>query len=284
MDRLKVTDVGGFPVVLDDLAYLQDAYKEAFKGIGSFTDPALAAANGFIISGCERSVAASVVTIQAGYIYLQGEVYKVDQHTLAETADTELWQVVETNDAAGNKVFQDTVSHDTYKVRKAEVVSDASPPGDFMPAVADRFHTKVAQEAGLDQVVTAWIQDLFLASKLNAGAGTWSVASSSNFLTTYKVIGKTMIFNFRIQSSTLTVDTSTIDIGLPSGIVVKTGGRQMNSVGQWFNTNDTPNSDFCRIEVDPAGTRVFLSKQDSGNFLAAANIFIIIGQITFEID
>ncbi len=137
MDRLKVTDIGGFPVVLDDLAFLQDAIKGAFQGIGSVAGKSLLAADGFIISGCERTIPGGVTTIQSGFIYLKGEVFKVDLHTFTEVpSETEHWVELETNDPAGNKVFQDTVSHDTYKIRKAHVISDASPPGDFMPAEA----------------------------------------------------------------------------------------------------------------------------------------------------
>ncbi len=285
MDRLKVTDPGGFPIVLDDLAFLQNAYSEAFKGIGSFSDPNLAAANGFILSGCERTTPGGVSTFQPGYIYLQGEVYKVDLHSFTEVpAETEHWTVVETNDPAGNKVFFDTTSHDTYKVRKAKVVTTASPPGDFMPAVADRFHTKILKLAGLNSLNDAWLVDTFIASKLAAASGAWTVPGSSDFIIRYKVIGKTCYYNFKIQNSTLTVDTATIDIGLPAGIIPKTGGHEMNGFAQWQNLNDTPTVDMNRVAISAGINRLVMSKVGAGNIIAVAGTYLVFGEVFFEID
>ena len=149
MDKIKVDDTGGFPLVLDDLDFLQKAFFGAFQGIGSMAGKELTAAQGFIISGCERTVPGGVTNIAAGFIYLQGEVYQVDAHTFTEVpANTEHWVVLETNDPNGLKIFQDTTSKQTYKVRKAEVITLLTPPADFMPAVAQRIGEVVLLSPG----------------------------------------------------------------------------------------------------------------------------------------
>jgi len=150
MNRLDVSDVGGFPVVLDDLDFLQDAFKGAFEGIGAMAGANLLAADGFIISGCEKTSPGGVTNIAAGFIYLKGEVFKVDAHVTVVPTETEHWVELETDDAAGNKVFQDTVSHQTYKVRKAHVLSDVIPPGDFMPVLAQGIGEVIGKAKGAD--------------------------------------------------------------------------------------------------------------------------------------
>jgi len=151
MDKIKADDTGGFPLVLDDLDFLQKAFFGAFKGIGSMAGKELTAAQGFIISGCERTVPGGVTNIAAGFIYLQGEVYQVDAHTFTEVpTNTEHWVVLETNDPNGLKIFQDTTSKQTYKVRKAQVITLLTPPSDFMPAVAKRIGEVIVTAPGSD--------------------------------------------------------------------------------------------------------------------------------------
>lgn len=77
MNRLKLDDTGGLPFYQGDLKYDQDSYWEALTVIfQSYGD-------NFIISGCEYN--SGTGQCSDGYIFLDGEILKVDAHACAST-------------------------------------------------------------------------------------------------------------------------------------------------------------------------------------------------------
>lgn len=131
MKNLVLSNTGGFPFVLDDLDFMQTATREA---MASLLTPFVAAGEVLILSGCERSTASGNTTITGGWIFWNGEVFQVLEHTFTTftTGEVERWNVEEAFLPAGNKVFENTNSYDTYKERTAKVVIDTTPtdPGE----------------------------------------------------------------------------------------------------------------------------------------------------------
>jgi len=78
MNKLKTTMDGGMPLELDDIRWEQEAVREGFKAILDII-PVLDA-SGYIINGCLVTEQASSYLISAGYVYISGEIYKVDEH------------------------------------------------------------------------------------------------------------------------------------------------------------------------------------------------------------
>ena len=73
---------GGFPYELDDIRWNDDAYRDAITNILI----GITGIQNFIITGCENNLTSgqqASITIQAGYIMLDGELLKVDTHTTA---------------------------------------------------------------------------------------------------------------------------------------------------------------------------------------------------------
>lgn len=125
MNKLKTTDNGGMPLVLDDIRWIDEAYREAWFGfLSAFgIDPSTS----FKISGCNISVSNQVAYTTAGYISFCGEILKVDAHSYdfsANPNDPVVWMVEETYDAAGNKQFFDASSHDTYQIRRGRLTTE----------------------------------------------------------------------------------------------------------------------------------------------------------------
>lgn len=133
MNTLYTLANGGFPLTLNDFRFESTAVREAFKalvsplGIDTF-------ANGFILSGCEITGTSPNFNCAAGYICLKGEVYTVDAHAVPvpSVGQTRLWSIVETNDTAGAKSFENGVTVQTYKVRKV-VITASIAPLDYLP-------------------------------------------------------------------------------------------------------------------------------------------------------
>lgn len=144
MNQLKTTINGGFPIVLDDLRWMDAAYRSAITGI--LSPLGSDAFNVIIISGCARSGVSSTVTIAAGYVLMNGEIFKVSAHSFTLAA-YEYWNIEETYDAAGTKVFADAVSNDTYLIRQAKVQPSAVALPGLIKFVESLHYLRVLRDA-----------------------------------------------------------------------------------------------------------------------------------------
>lgn len=75
----------------------------------------------YIVQGCSATVASSKLTVTAGYIYLGGEIVQVDAQTdvpLGVGETTWIYQVQTTYEAAGDKVYKNSISRQTYEKKR----------------------------------------------------------------------------------------------------------------------------------------------------------------------
>ena len=135
MNKLKTSDNGGQPIVLDDLRFEQNAVRDAFKGLLS----------GFQISNCNLSCVITrfdwYFSVTAGYVCIDKEIYYVPAHSLSILdTQTAIWQVVSTWDSEGLKSYYNGVNHDTYEIRRAMLVADVADstlPNYNLPSLKD---------------------------------------------------------------------------------------------------------------------------------------------------
>lgn len=127
MNKFQSTDTGGLPLRGNDFTFMQLAFAGALKGILSAYNSSL-----FIVSGCVRTVSGGTVTIASGYVSISGEVYYVPGTTYAEpvVGESEYWEIYTQYDSAGTKLFENGVTHQTYRMDLARVVKGTTvPPG-----------------------------------------------------------------------------------------------------------------------------------------------------------
>jgi len=125
MKRLLTNPDGGFPLTLSDFRWITAGLFESTLGIVSTVcNPE----NVVILSGCERSIVGTTVTVTAGWITIGGEVFRVNEHTFENaTSLQEFWSFDELFDPEGLKVYANSVSHDTYSEKVYKVVTGAPP-------------------------------------------------------------------------------------------------------------------------------------------------------------
>jgi hypothetical protein len=83
----------------------------------------------YIISGVNAVISAGVnVTLQDGYVFLNGETLKVDAQVVPRTVSTDLYQFlkVTTNPSAGIRNFRDSTTQNVYEENRAIAVNVAS--------------------------------------------------------------------------------------------------------------------------------------------------------------
>lgn len=157
MDKLNTGHLQGWPITLDDLENIIESYSEGFKGLISAFG--LSKTDSFILSGCGATVNGANYDIAAGYICLEGEVYKVDAHSISTTnsgSNVHQWAVIETNDPESQDNDLQGNSFYKNKIRQAHVV-DAAPGSGYMKMAADTIHDKIAQLNQLETQKPEWI-------------------------------------------------------------------------------------------------------------------------------
>lgn len=136
MNRLVIPN-GGMPLEGDDFKFFQDAYAEAFTGVfKEISDrvPTTAHPNtfgNFIISGCIiTDIGGGNSSISDGFVFIDGEILYAPAVASISTASLPnvAYRLHSYYDPAGNEVFQDTVTRDTYEVRRAQHVTLGAAP------------------------------------------------------------------------------------------------------------------------------------------------------------
>lgn len=147
MDKLKSDINGGFPFTLDDLRWAEQSVRNAFTHFwyAFATNPT----DSFVLQGCTMPDTDPGTTVSAGYIWLYGEICRVESHTIPSGVGQVYWDFVVTYDATGNKTFADSSTHDTYEIRKAKVYRGSVSPGTKLLASASQatIHDKIVKNS-----------------------------------------------------------------------------------------------------------------------------------------
>lgn len=227
MNKLKTTDLGGFPINLDDFRFEQASVRDAF--IGLLSAFGIAANETFIISGVNPVYTSGVgITWSAGWVSILGEVCKVDAGSLAHTTvPAKLkWDILSTFDSAGIKTFKDGGSHSTYEVRKATIVAYTGTPSSstFTPYNANTLATLIKNMA-----LPAEIQEMTPTSAEMAGIGVSSgipvisLDPSGTYKVLYYFVGPLCFISYEITDLSLSGVDSLIYfyLKMPPGVYGK---------------------------------------------------------------
>jgi hypothetical protein len=112
MKKLKVID-GGMPLKIDDLDLIQDA---CFDAVQAILQSLLPGTNSFILTGCESSIGGGNISITAGVIYVDGEIYYVPSAIFTYDAGKQLY-LEENFSTSENRTFHDTSTNDVWDIR-----------------------------------------------------------------------------------------------------------------------------------------------------------------------
>jgi len=124
MNKLKtIGKIGGMPLELDDIEWVDESVREAFYGLISALG--ITAPGSFKLSGCEVTITPNGgnddYACTEGYICLEGEVYKVDACTVSINPINQMviFYPDIIVDMSKPKTFEDTSTHYCYEIRKA---------------------------------------------------------------------------------------------------------------------------------------------------------------------
>lgn len=126
MDKLKTTDLGGFPFVLNDFRWAFGQIVAGNSGIYQVLNNLLRGfGDDFIVQGCVLGGVSGAYTLTEGWIMLGGELLKVDAQTAFDEATDSKFIKVTTYDSTGDKTMRNGATAQTYQVNRG-VISGTS--------------------------------------------------------------------------------------------------------------------------------------------------------------
>lgn len=130
MDKLDLTLLGGFPLDLDDLEWMQNGLGDCIRGLSA------AFGQSYILSGCDVSGGGGVYDITSGWVVLNGEpCYWAGGVGVGLPGGVELYSMaLETSlDPSGIETFQDLTVQNAYQRRRAVPVLTALAEAGSLP-------------------------------------------------------------------------------------------------------------------------------------------------------
>jgi len=258
MNQLRTNTNGGFPFVLDDLRWMDSAYRDTFTSIFSYLkDAGLGSGvpqTSFIISGCEIVHNAPNYDIAAGYIVRVGEIFKVEAHSISDSLpNTYQWKAVLGYDGSGTKTLQGGGTYDAYEIRMAEVLNQALVPSTYyMPMDAVRLPYALAAEmvARIGAQLGAFSNLSLNGSWTDESTGTYGVARYRQELGRIHTRGRIKI------TSSLTAGSAYLMFTYPVG---KRPGKQIEC---GFVVYDGTDHKLGTVIVNTAGAASFIPQDN----------------------
>lgn len=282
MNKLLTNFNGGFPFVLDDVRFLQDAIWQGLEGLTK-------AFGNCRLVGAVVSDNGTSYDVTEGFIILNGEVLYVPADSVPAGADIEDYGflVSETFDAAGDKVFQDASTQQTYQLRTAKLAFVAGNPNGLTggaPLLKDllKDHTLTTIQPQVDAIET---QLNALETNYNnfksqvEGAWTSFVPSTVQFTRSssackYKTIGKIGIISIFVVGTPL--NANSFELAMPSALAWSMSS-DMRVVG-YSQTGPTLN--FVALRTRNGS----ISVENMGAGWNTSANYTVSGQIIVELD
>lgn len=126
MNKLITSNTGGFPLVLDDLRFIDEAIRESFSAVfKSFMQNEDIENVALIVHGCEKSVTGTFPTLtntySPGIVVLNGESLLFPGLVVSGVDLPRRWAVETTFDPSGDKIFKNGDTESTYQIRRAKL-------------------------------------------------------------------------------------------------------------------------------------------------------------------
>lgn len=258
MDKLRLSGVGGFPLILDDLQFLLGRLSSPDEGIYPALNNLLRGfGDNFIVQGVVASGTSPNVAITAGWVLLDGELVKVDAQTGINTTTDNKFEKVTTFDPRGAKTFLNSSINETYEKNRA-VVQGTSGNLDFD-----------------SQALGVWQEDAFDTSIYTSNTGTWGPSIITTEVRHF-ILGKYMTVNMITIGAVSSGPTAFVNIKIPKS---KTASFEMDNL-MLLKIAGTEEVGIAEIS---SSDNTILIKRLNGASIPTGS-FGVIGQITFEID
>lgn len=128
MKKLHIV-VGGMPFTGRDLLFMQDALREAVHGVAN----AFATSSNAVLSQKPLSIAGNQITWLGCWVLIAGDLrYCPQQIVNGNPEDYAIYKKDDEYDPAGQDVFEDGLTKETYLIQDAEILPIGTGTGDYI--------------------------------------------------------------------------------------------------------------------------------------------------------
>jgi len=270
MDKLESTSLGGIAETWNDERWYlgqagnQGIYPALNNILGSF-------GTNFVVQGCILSGTSPVVAMTEGWIYLGGELLKVDAAAGINTAVNFTFTKVVTNDSSGLKQLQSGATANTYKQNRGVLSGGA---GALNVLTGDRYKDQFDEWKTFD--ITGNNTNL-VANASDDGSGLdivlgLEVQGTSHLR--YKIVGKTVMWSIRLDS----FDLSPHDTAPQLSIVIRNlpwtaKVKQSQSIHLLETSQEGAITNTSLVTQDASSTRMYINQRVFGNGTTILNRF-----------
>jgi hypothetical protein len=194
MNKLETNYDGGMPFDLDDIRFIQDAWRQAFGAFNFIRKQDNTTIINNIILNPYNLVGTfpGPYTTTENFILHDKEIWWMPSQAVASLSNDTWFVFSETNDTAGSDIFEDTVTHETYKVRQVSIVINATQPANSI-RFSDVVELRNVNKDFGDELIT-------LSTVTYPGGSTW--VNLTNVKTPYIKIRSISAVNYYIQTIT----------------------------------------------------------------------------------
>lgn len=167
MNNIDASKNGGHPLYLQDVDFLQNAYKEAFEGITSSLKE-----DSYILSGCIKTLqSAGVWAVSEGFVVLNREVFKVLAHTVSflNENDPLYWNIQQKYVEPSPVLYYESGTQNVHIQRRAIVSTEMSDWIFTLPDVKVCLERLNHRKAGTLAAITSVIWSGEIGYIINAG-------------------------------------------------------------------------------------------------------------------
>lgn len=258
MNKLDLSFLGGHPITLDDLEFLQNALTEGIKGaISPFqfggSDPV-------ILAGIIGTISGLNTNFTAGFIVVNGEVYYVPAATVV-TASPICIDIAETIDTAGDVTYEDLATHSTYLVRKGLLKNTAGSPTEIDIADFITIRDKLRS-------ITNCVVNTPMSWTNSTMSGSWAYASGGAYAGNAVRHGKNALNEIKLDGLAYCAFASIAPLimNLPAGF----RPAEMKVFSVYIGDTGTSSQIPGFITIEPNGdVKVYSSSSPVGNWIVS---------------
>jgi hypothetical protein len=154
MNTIDTNKTGGHPLYLQDVGFLQNAYKEALEGITTSLG-----ADSYILSGCVKTLqVAGVWAISDGFVVLDKEVFKVNAHTATFLVESDplYFKITQQYAEPSPVIYKESGVQNVHINRFAEVSTEVTDWVFGLPTIQVLFDRKNRTEVGFFPLLNSW--------------------------------------------------------------------------------------------------------------------------------
>ena len=251
MNKLITTDTGGFPYVLDDIRWEQDAYRGSFEALAKMIRES--GTSDSILWGCEVTDNTTTFDVAAGAVIIDGEIHQVAAVTgLTKAASQTLYIAASTAsyDAAGLKTFQDAATHNTYNIRKATASIGIVPGGQISLSTTGAAAIPLKRD---------YMAHNFMGLGTKIALGSAALDDTGSYYATNSIIAATAPVYFWKRGRMVELYGGFAQTG-PTSVTTRyrvgslpTGYRPVSNVMINGYASNNANEEFCIFEIESGG-------------------------------